>query len=79
MGGTPRCGAPSLAWEWNALAKKGGGGHPLAQKRGRGHLAAKKAEDNEVQWHHGMAGRELRNVPESGIVIIKMFHSRAAK
>ena len=46
MGGTPRCGAPSLAWEWNALAKKGGG-DIWRQKRPR---------DNEVQWHHGMAG-----------------------
>ena len=25
MGGTPRCETPSLAWEWNARAKKGGG------------------------------------------------------
>ena len=60
--------------------KKGGrGASPRAKKGGRGHLPAKKAEDNEVQWHHGMAGRELRNVPESGLVIIKMFHPRAAK
>ena len=59
--------------------KKGGGGIPSRKKGGRGHLAAKKAEDNEVQWHHGMAGQELRNVPESGLVIIKMFHPRAAK
>ena len=51
----------------------------VRKKGGRGHLAAKKAEDNEVQWHHGMAGQELRNVPESGLVIIKMFHPRAAK
>ena len=79
MGGTPRCGAPSLAWEWNALAKRGAGVVPSRKKGGRGHLAAKKAEDNEVQWHHGMAGQELRNVPESGLVIIKMFHPRAAK
>ena len=42
MGGTPRCGAPSLAWEWNALAKKGGGGHRLAQKRGAGTSGGKK-------------------------------------
>ena len=26
-----------------------------------------------------MEWRELRNVPESGLVIIKMFHPRAAK
>ena len=59
--------------------KRGAGGIPSRKKGGRGHLAAKKAEDNEVQWHHGMAGQELRNVPESGLVIIKIFHPRAAK
>ena len=41
MGGTPRCGAPSLAWEWNALAKRGAGGIP-SRKKGGGDICRQK-------------------------------------